>query len=55
MTLLKIYYDATGTKLQKKITEGSRIDSTTYIGGFIYKNDTLQYILNEEGRDKAIN
>jgi RHS repeat-associated protein len=43
-------YDATGTKLQKKITEGSRVVTTTYLGGFVYKNDTLQYILNEEGR-----
>ncbi|MDE3185707.1 MAG: RHS repeat protein, partial [Bacteroidota bacterium] len=43
-------YDAMGTKLQKKVTEGSTVTTTTYINGFVYKNDTLAYALTEDGR-----
>ncbi len=43
-------YDAAGNKLQKKITEGARIVTTTYISGYVYQNDTLQYTLTGEGR-----
>ncbi|MFA6059606.1 MAG: DUF6443 domain-containing protein [Taibaiella sp.] len=51
-------YDATGKRLQK------RIDSTSanpgpdevydYIGNFVYKNNVLQYITNEEGRARPV-
>jgi hypothetical protein len=43
-------YDATGNKLQKKTTEGSVVTTTSYINGFVYKNDTPQFIGHEEGR-----
>ena len=47
-------YDAIGNKLQK-ITIDSTVNPakdtiTTYIGAFIYQNDTLQYVGHEEGR-----
>ena len=43
-------YDAAGNKLEKKVTEGSRVTRTSYIGGFVYQNDTLQFTAHEEGR-----
>jgi RHS repeat-associated protein len=43
-------YDAAGNKLKKVTTEGSKITTTTYIGGMVYQNDTLQFISHEEGR-----
>ena len=52
-------YDASGVKLMKKVTEGSAVTTTTYIGGFVYQkrhttsttgSDTLQFIAHEEGR-----
>jgi RHS repeat-associated protein len=56
-------YDAAGTKLSKVITDSTAGRSTTilYIGGFVYQqtdtiinpgggNDTLQFIVHEEGR-----
>jgi RHS repeat-associated protein len=47
-------YDAGGTKLQKKTTEGSTIITTTYINGFVYQNDTLQFVATEEGRCRMV-
>ena len=46
-------YDALGNKLEKRVKEtvsGSKLSITTYLGQFIYKNNTLQYITTEEGR-----
>ncbi len=47
-------YDAGGNKLQKIVTDSTvmpvRGDTTTYIGGFVYHNDSLQFIGHEEGR-----
>jgi RHS repeat-associated core domain len=45
-------YDANGTKLSKTVNDGiSGVTATTlYIGGFEYKNDTLQQLAHEEGR-----
>jgi len=43
-------YDAAGTKLKKTVVEGSTTSVTTYIAGFEYRNDTLQYFGHEEGR-----
>ncbi|MBN9297990.1 MAG: hypothetical protein J0I41_13335, partial [Filimonas sp.] len=45
-------YDAAGNKL-KKITQDDSTQTktvTTYIGAYVYKNDTLQFIGQEEGR-----
>jgi hypothetical protein len=48
-------YDAGGNKLAKKTTDyhvaGNTVVSTTYyIGEFVYTDNTLDYILHEEGR-----
>jgi RHS repeat-associated protein len=52
--MIRYVYDADGTKWQKIVTDSTLTpigrDTTTYIGGFIYKNDTLQYMAQEEGR-----
>jgi RHS repeat-associated protein len=47
-------YDATGNKLRKVVTDSSvtpvRITRTDYVGGFEYRNDTLEFTGHEEGR-----
>ncbi|RAJ00514.1 RHS repeat-associated protein, partial [Chitinophaga skermanii] len=50
-------YDAAGTKHQKIVidsTAGVKRDTTTYIGGYIYKNDTLQFASQSEGRIRPV-
>lgn len=49
---IKYVYDALGNRLQKKVFDEQSQISTTwdYIGNFIYKDNILQYITNEEGR-----
>jgi len=49
------YYDATGSQLYKQIndyTPGATPATKNYLysNGFVYLNDTLQYVLQEEGR-----
>jgi len=43
-------YDALGNKIKKVTTEGVLSTATLYLGGVVYKNDTLQFIGHEEGR-----
>lgn len=47
-------YDAMGNRLRKTIIDN--VAQTTevwdYMGSFVYKNNVLQYILNEEGRSR---
>jgi len=47
-------YDAAGVKLLKKVNDYSTSPMTVknylYIDGFVYLNDTLQYVNEEEGR-----
>lgn len=44
-------YDATGRKLKKEVNEtGVGIKTTNYVGGFVYENNVLQLIAQEEGR-----
>ena len=47
-------YDAGGNKLFKITVDNtivpSKTTTTTYIGGIVYQNDTLQFIPHEEGR-----
>jgi RHS repeat-associated protein len=45
-------YDATGNKLEKRTVETatSKTIHTTYLGGYVYQNDTLQFMSHEEGR-----
>lgn len=51
---IQYVYDAAGNKLQKVTTDNTvspaKITTTTYIGGIVYVNDTLQFIGQEEGR-----
>jgi RHS repeat-associated protein len=51
---LYYYYDASGGKLRKKVNDyasGSLVvKDYLFINGFVYLNDTLQYVLQEEGR-----
>lgn len=47
---IEYVYDASGNKLQKKVTEGTAITIADYISGFIYNNDTIQITGHEEGR-----
>lgn len=51
-------YDAGGVKYQKIVTDstkGGRQDTTTYMGPFVYHNDTLQFISHSEGRVRYVN
>lgn len=47
-------YDAVGHKIQKTVTDittsPARITTTSYINGFVYRNDTLEFASHEEGR-----
>jgi RHS repeat-associated protein len=47
-------YDAAGTKLAKKVTalinNPPPVKTTYYVNGFVYEENELQYILNEEGK-----
>jgi hypothetical protein len=49
-------YDVMGNRLRKKVVDvsSSTTDTWDYIGNLIYKNNELQYILNEEGRARPI-
>jgi RHS repeat-associated protein len=55
---IKYLYDAAGAKLQKIVTDNTgstpRVTTTDYIGGFVYQNDTLQFLGHEEGRVRAV-
>ncbi|WP_281989690.1 DUF6443 domain-containing protein [Aquimarina aggregata] len=42
-------YDATGAKLKKTAPSGGSLITTEYTGGFVYKNDQLQYMSTPEG------
>jgi RHS repeat-associated protein len=47
-------YDATGNKLEKRVQDNTTVQqpvkATTYIGGFVYEDNQLQFITHEEGR-----
>ncbi|RAJ77304.1 RHS repeat-associated protein [Chitinophaga dinghuensis] len=47
-------YDAAGNKLKKTVTDRTvspeKTVVTDYISGFVYQNDSLQFMLHEEGR-----
>ena len=43
-------YDAAGNKLKKVTAEGTKTTTTLYLGAFNYVNDTLQFVMHEEGR-----
>lgn len=52
---IKYIYDALGNKLEKRVVEnGTPTTKTTYLDGYVYQNDTLQYFGHEEGRIRPI-
>ncbi|MGB3344907.1 MAG: RHS repeat-associated core domain-containing protein [Aequorivita sp.] len=51
---IEYFYDATGIKLKKKVTDGTTITTTEYMDGFQYTNNTLDFFPHAEGYAKAI-
>jgi len=55
---IQYQYDAAGNKLNKIVTDNTvtpaKITTTTYIGGLVYQNDTLQFVSHEEGRIRTV-
>lgn len=52
---ISYWYDAGGSKVQKKVQENGKEEQLTqYIGGFFYQNDVLQYMTHEEGRVRVV-
>jgi RHS repeat-associated protein len=48
--IVEYLYNATGQKVQKKVTQGSTINTTDYLtGGFQYKDKILQFFPHAEG------
>ncbi|MEV4883276.1 RHS repeat-associated core domain-containing protein, partial [Chitinophaga ginsengisegetis] len=56
--LIKYQYDAAGNKLRKIVVDNTltpaKTTTTDYINGFVYQNDTLQFLAHEEGRVRAV-
>ncbi|MGO4291516.1 DUF6443 domain-containing protein [Chitinophaga sp. RAB17] len=56
--VIKYLYDAAGSKLRKIVRDNTgsvaKITTTDYLGGFVYQNDTLQFLGHEEGRIRAV-
>jgi RHS repeat-associated protein len=53
-SVVEYIYDAAGSKISKKITKAGVSKTTYYIGGYVYEDNDLQYIIHEEGRIKVI-
>jgi len=55
---IRYLYDATGAKLRKIVTDNTvtpaKITTTDYIGGIVYRNDTMELIGHEEGRIRPV-
>lgn len=51
---IEYFYDATGVKLKKKVTDGTTITTTNYMDGFQYTNGKLDFFPHAEGYAKAI-
>ena len=43
-------YDASGIKLQKKVTESGTEKITDYVGGIVYEDGARKFVNTEEGR-----
>jgi len=46
---IEYFYDATGIKQKKKVTDTGNITTTDYAGNYIYENDVLQFFNHAEG------
>ncbi len=51
---IEYFYDASGVKLKKKVTNGSTVNTTEYMDGFQYTNSVLDFFPHTEGYIKAI-
>ncbi|MGB3342775.1 MAG: hypothetical protein WBA61_02575 [Aequorivita sp.] len=51
---IEYFYDATGIKLKKKVTDGTTITTTEYMDGFQYTNNVLDFFPHAEGYVKAL-
>lgn len=51
---IEYFYDATGVKLKKKVTDGTTITATEYKDGFQYTNGKLDFFPHAGGYAKAI-
>jgi RHS repeat-associated protein len=51
---IEYFYDATGVKLKKKVTNGTTITTTEYMDGFQYTNSVLDFFPHAEGYIKAV-
>lgn len=49
------FYDASGAKLKKKVTDGSSVITTDYAGNYIYEDNQLQFFSHPEGYIKDDN
>ncbi len=47
---LNISYDAKGSKVEEITSQFGQTKKVNYVGNFVYKNDSLQYLLTDEGR-----
>ena len=43
------FYNASGQKVQKVVTENATVTTTDYLGGYQYQNTVLQYFPTAEG------
>jgi len=48
-------YDAAGTKLKKKVTDGSAVKETYYAGNYIYEDSSLKFFNHPEGYVEPVN
>ncbi len=46
---IEYIYDASGIKLQKKVTKNSNVTTTDYSGSYVYQEGDLQFIFTPEG------
>jgi RHS repeat-associated protein len=55
---VRYWYDEAGNRIRKTMHyldgSGNPDEKWDYFGSFVYKNDTLQYILNDEGRARPV-
>ena len=55
---IRYLYDAAGAKLRKIVTDNTvapaKITATDYVGGIVYRNDTMELIGHEEGRIRPV-
>ncbi|WP_289658952.1 DUF6443 domain-containing protein [Flavobacterium panacagri] len=52
---IEYIYNAAGLKLEKIVTQNGNATTTNYLGGFQYKNNTLEFFPTAEGYFDAVN